>query len=44
MVDWLCREGREFSPVVGFFIDANPSQVSIIVTSQLLLVLGAADC
>ena len=24
----VCREGNQFSPIIGFFVDAQPSQVS----------------
>ncbi|KAL6960910.1 hypothetical protein U1Q18_038676 [Sarracenia purpurea var. burkii] len=28
-IDTQCREGNEFSPVIGFFVDASPSEVIV---------------
>lgn len=25
---WVHRDGKEFSPIIGFFVDAGPSEVS----------------
>jgi len=27
LLGYSCRDGKEFSPIVGFFIDAGPSEV-----------------
>lgn len=29
MLPFGCRDGKEFSPIIGFFIDAGPSEVIV---------------
>lgn len=32
MFPFQCRDGKEFSPIIGFFVDAGPSEVWILIT------------